>query len=313
MNSNVKKTLLAAAVASTLGATAVPAQAVILNFSYEGLFTMLTSGGAGVANTVTGYWYNSNGKYYGNGNRTQITGTMTFDTDTMSGSGTVTPFLFFGTELKHFAKATNITFQAIGDGMGGPGTLVLGNMGFDWSGNNGIPVSIVMDAAGMFGALQFGTVAPTLTIVGSTDYIAVRGTMYSLGDHTNTFVAGTTPASEHTYDVTNKTGTTHSQHIGLAPISTTTWNTTSAFCTPGGGATGPCMGFNPSGTLPLIADSIGGSPMIAGPFEGFNANFDITAMHLDSVAIPVPAAVWLFGSGLLGVVGIARRKNKKSA
>ncbi|MGB5179036.1 MAG: VPLPA-CTERM sorting domain-containing protein, partial [Gammaproteobacteria bacterium] len=25
-------------------------------------------------------------------------------------------------------------------------------------------------------------------------------------------------------------------------------------------------------------------------------------------AVPVPAAVWLFGSGLLGMVGIARRK-----
>ena len=25
--------------------------------------------------------------------------------------------------------------------------------------------------------------------------------------------------------------------------------------------------------------------------------------------VPVPAAIWLFGSGLLGLVGIARRKN----
>jgi len=25
-------------------------------------------------------------------------------------------------------------------------------------------------------------------------------------------------------------------------------------------------------------------------------------------AVPVPAAVWLFGSGLLGLIGIARRK-----
>jgi hypothetical protein len=25
-------------------------------------------------------------------------------------------------------------------------------------------------------------------------------------------------------------------------------------------------------------------------------------------AVPVPAAVWLFGSGLLGLVGISRRK-----
>jgi hypothetical protein len=30
----------------------------------------------------------------------------------------------------------------------------------------------------------------------------------------------------------------------------------------------------------------------------------------DVVVVPVPAAVWLFGSGLLGLVGIARRKKK---
>jgi hypothetical protein len=26
------------------------------------------------------------------------------------------------------------------------------------------------------------------------------------------------------------------------------------------------------------------------------------------MAVPVPAAVWLFGSGLLGLIGVARRK-----
>ena len=30
--------------------------------------------------------------------------------------------------------------------------------------------------------------------------------------------------------------------------------------------------------------------------------------HVGSAAIPVPAAVWLFGSGLLGLVGVARRR-----
>ena len=29
---------------------------------------------------------------------------------------------------------------------------------------------------------------------------------------------------------------------------------------------------------------------------------------INSPVVPVPAAVWLFGSGLLGLVGIARRK-----
>ena len=31
-------------------------------------------------------------------------------------------------------------------------------------------------------------------------------------------------------------------------------------------------------------------------------------LNFDRVVVPVPAAVWLFGSGLLGLIGIARRK-----
>jgi len=35
------------------------------------------------------------------------------------------------------------------------------------------------------------------------------------------------------------------------------------------------------------------------------------AVHLEGAVVPIPAAVWLFGSGLLGLVGIARRKKEK--
>ena len=97
--------------------------------------------------------------------------------------------------------------------------------------------------------------------------------------------------------------------LGASPVVTTTWNTSlvGAACTGINGAS--CMGRNPSGGLPLIAVTIGGSPMIAGPFVGFNANFDIVSMTVTNVsAVPVPAAVWLLGSGLLGLVGVARRK-----
>jgi hypothetical protein len=56
-------------------------------------------------------------------------------------------------------------------------------------------------------------------------------------------------------------------------------------------------------------DGIMGIPMATGgPFGGFNANF-----NANMAVVPVPAAVWLFGSGLLGLVGIARRKKKNSA
>ena len=51
----------------------------------------------------------------------------------------------------------------------------------------------------------------------------------------------------------------------------------------------------------IDGDGIRGIGMIDGAFPGFNANFDFTV-------VPVPAAVWLFGSGLLGLVGVARRR-----
>jgi len=47
-----------------------------------------------------------------------------------------------------------------------------------------------------------------------------------------------------------------------------------------------------------------GSGMVDGPFIGFNANFNVSNVS----PVPVPAAVWLMGSGLLGLVGVARRK-----
>ena len=59
---------------------------------------------------------------------------------------------------------------------------------------------------------------------------------------------------------------------------------------------GVCTGVN---------TTVGGS-MQTGPFAGatpaFNGTGSLTA------AVPVPAAVWLFGSGLLGLVGVARRR-----
>ena len=51
-------------------------------------------------------------------------------------------------------------------------------------------------------------------------------------------------------------------------------------------------------------------------FTAFNAEVDFNGQWsgnlqvtytFDEVVVPVPAAVWLFGSGLLGLLGMARR------
>lgn len=52
-------------------------------------------------------------------------------------------------------------------------------------------------------------------------------------------------------------------------------------------------------------DGIPGWKMFEGPLAGYSIglNFNVPAP-----AVPVPAAAWLFGSGLLGLFGVARRK-----
>jgi hypothetical protein len=200
-----------------------------------------------------------------------------FDTATGTGSVNVDPYSWGGGG--NFVK-TPISLRSIGNGAGGPGTLMLGNMGMDWNGTTGIPISFVYDAAGFLGALSAG-LAISQNVTG-----------------------GATPASD------NGDGA----FPGGALLATTTWNTTTI--------AGAGLGTNPSGTLPLVTDTagVGGSPMIAGPFLNNNFNFDFTSMHITGCtdtgtgtnacasAVPIPGAVWLFGSGLLGLIGAAGRR-----
>ena len=262
-HTKLRKSALAAAVALTLGAGMMSehADAHVYGFSFTGDFTMLTATGAPLANTSY-TTTNSGGDV-----RTPISGTMTFDTVAGTGSGTINSFNFFnGTSP---AVAAGVSLKAIGNGSGGSGDLVLGNMLFNWNGNNGIPVSIVLDATGLFTAANSGLVLGSVINQSSTGDVLPAS---------NAMAKGTKP-------------------IGLVPVATTTWNTTTC--------AGAGLNSNPSGCLPLVADTVvpanysptqtgvGGSPMIAGPFVGYNANFDITNMTVTSVdgATTAPAVL----------------------
>jgi hypothetical protein len=262
---NLKKTLLSTAVAGALSAAIIaPAQADVIDMSYDGIFTMLTSAGVALQNTSYPYYGDPT---WGYGIRTQISGTLSFDTATGAGSGTVTPFQFFDGGA---AVATGVNFQSIGGG------LMLGNMNFAWNGSD-IVTQIVLDGSGLFAALGGGI--PPVGAVLDQAYCTASG-------------ACALPASD---------GISKGKFpIGPTPIATSTFNTA--------GQTGTTTTL---GQLTLgVDDGIGGSPMDNGPFSGFNANFDITSVTVTNVtpAVPVPAAVWLFGSGLLGLVGVARRR-----
>jgi len=180
-------------------------------------------------------------------------------------------------------------FQSIGDGFGNPGSLVLGNMSFNWNGITGIPLSIVLDAQGFFGVLTNGFTGPS-----SLANVSVSQTISGVG---------ALAASEGATFGSSRSN--YTLPLGPSPMVTTGFNTTNIGF--------PTLGSNPSGTLPISDDGVGGSPFQqAAPFQGFNANFDLTTLHVVALnsmsAVPVPAAVWLFGSGMMGLVGVARRR-----
>ncbi len=51
------------------------------------------------------------------------------------------------------------------------------------------------------------------------------------------------------------------------------------------------------------------SPVVGGAFNGQDGSWTITGNAAAATsAVPVPAAVWLFGSGLVGLAGVARRR-----
>lgn len=74
----------------------------------------------------------------------------------------------------------------------------------------------------------------------------------------------------------------------------------------GGAFTGTTVGDEFSGTFDIAWTSL----IVGGAFDGQTGTYAATGTYS---AVPVPAAVWLFGSGLVGLVGVARRRRKAQA
>ena len=265
------------AVAFSFGATGVNAS--VFNFTFTGVHTLLGPSGAPIQNvdaTTNSY----------SGFRTNISGTYSIDNATGIGVMTIDPFNFLGGGAVQYTSGNTIN---IGDGLGNPGNLMLGNFTFNWNGNLGIHVDLVWDASGLFDALADPNFAPGSVISGNQLLNPAGPSPVTIGS--------VLPASDSVIGPTNL-------QIGPTPMATTAFDVTAG--------TGPTGG----GGLPLITDTSGiaGSPDSAGPKPGFSTSLDIGnlgSMHLISITpspVPVPASVWLFGSGLLGLFGMAQRK-----
>jgi len=278
----MKKTLLASGIALILGMPAANAALVENVFGANtwstdsANFTMLNALGGTVdgANNVTMNWdgnaYSSSSDYTGPGSASNVTASST------------TPLhgvLWTAHDIQIFTPGSYSFDTTLGGGSAEVGTLTAtvptGDVGmhmlFDWNGDLNIDIFVVMASNSVFGA----------GIGRSTGGSITSGfKLCDLG-----------------------TGTTTSGASGTAN------------CLWDGGGFG--TDGQPAGnkvwmlaTVDGDADGIMGIPMAPlGPFAGFNADFNATMTPTPKPsAVPVPAAAWLFGSGLLGLAGFAWHK-----
>jgi hypothetical protein len=101
--------------------------------------------------------------------------------------------------------------------------------------------------------------------------------------------------------------------IGFMPLLTGSFSsfTYNAIPAAGGGATEIFQADGPDTKSDYLLIELGVDLSTQFDFFGFSiesANGNVLSTDIINTAVPVPPAVWLFGSGLLGLVGIARRK-----
>ncbi len=179
---------------------------------------------------------------------------------------------------------------------------------------------------GMFLALPFGLCVGTASaaLIGDTVECAVTGQFQPTCGLSNTAVVG--PGPEFVFAEPDFAGDLLTIDIGASSITIQTLDFFLGF-DPGSsiilsdldwvGMTGAIVGienFSTSGTNGIEASDVSFTAnsitfdMSQSDWEGNGVG--IAEWDLVTTLVPVPPALWLFGSGLLGLVGIARRKKR---
>jgi len=174
-------------------------------------------------------------------------------------------------QMDNFFMGAPATFHDITMSRIDNSNFIDGEVLVDWNGTNNMSMHVQWDASGLFNAIDYGL----------QEWDVLSGsTLYHDANHN-----GVQDLGEFIRDIGSVTPYSDSLQLssadwqGAAPMAAT------------------------SGSLGLAADT---------PFPGIRGYLDIgsgNSMHVTSVsAVPVPAAVWLFGSGLIGLAGFAKRK-----
>ena len=187
-------------------------------------------------------------------------------------------YAFAGIFLLNISVANAVVVIDFGTGSSGPGGTI-SNDGTNTAGSGILIGSMIVEGTAADGTyavnanLNFDTAADTITVFGSIAGLGIFG---------QTLLSGS-------FDSFNYTAIP-------AP----------------GGTTEIFSGQGPDTKNTVLLTNLGVPTNTPFDFFGFSiesANGNVVSTDIiNTQAVPVPAAVWLFGSGLLGLVGIARRK-----
>ncbi|MDH5473617.1 MAG: VPLPA-CTERM sorting domain-containing protein [Gammaproteobacteria bacterium] len=199
---------------------------------------------------------------------TPIAASLTYDTVTGFGSSNLS------ISMSDPFWGTPATFHDISMNRVAGTNLINGEVLVDWGVNYDMSMHVEWDATGLFNAIDFGLQAGD-KLSGTNLY----------RDSNND---GTWDVSEWVMDIGSST-----PYSDILQLSSFAYQ-------------------SDQGPAPMAATSNSAGFDDTTPFPGIRGYLDIgsgNSMYVTSVsAVPVPAAVWLFSSGLIGLIGFARRK-----
>lgn len=271
----MKKTLIATSIALTLGVVAPSAQAAFTPLA-AGNYTMTINGGCFAFGTCSD------------------TGAGAF-TDNTASQATTT------------VTAAVVTTRAIGD------TIGSGTVG----GDNG-EIKFTIDGAGNFTVSSYRQDSYLSTAGGTffVDALGPNGTSNMFGSIDGSGNVSFTPDGRvgMAFDFYSSLGTQPWNIIpGSTPEAFDSFSTGTETAVKGKSSvsmTGSALQDAGAGTwtgVLVSAGNVNGTYWSGFDNTLYTEQFNVT-ITADAPAVPVPAAAWLFGSGLLGLVGVARRR-----
>jgi len=181
-------------------------------------------------------------------------------------------------------------------------------------GNSIFAQSVNLSADASNGSSVSTNALGSITIVAHSGYSFDSMQVAQFGDYSlngagaSINVSGTLSVEDSTNSTTSSSNTLTISGLGINDSQTHEWQATAGFDL-------SSTMWNSVSSIELSLDTLLSASTVANGEFAFTASKYVGGgmVTIETSVVPVPAAVWLFGSGLLGLAGVARRSDKSKS